>query len=116
MLAIDTLYMNDAVMTFKCIHRLVPDYLADKFISRSQITTRNTRQSNDLNIPRCRLATGQQSFAYRGDILWNDFSDSLKRTNSVKAFKAKLTHYSFNVVSIFVSEKSLWGVTNKVCM
>ena len=33
-------------MTFKCIHNLVPDYLIDKFIFRSQIATRNTRPSN----------------------------------------------------------------------
>ena len=78
-------------MTFKCIHNLVPDYLADTFISHSQITSRNTRQSNDLNIPTCRLATGQRSFAYRGDILWNNLTDNLKQTKSVKAFKAKLT-------------------------
>ena len=49
----DKPYVNDAVMTFMCIYNLVPDYLADKFTSRSQITSRNTRQSNDLNIPRC---------------------------------------------------------------
>ena len=44
----DRLYINDAVMTFKCIHNnLVPDYLIDKFTFRSQIATRNTRQSNE---------------------------------------------------------------------
>jgi len=60
------LYTNDAVMTFKCIHNLVPDYLIDTFIFQSQITTLETLESNDLNIPRCLLATGQRSFAYRG--------------------------------------------------
>ena len=49
----DRLYVNDTVMTFKCIHNLAPDYLSDKFTLRSQIATRNTRQSNDLKIPRC---------------------------------------------------------------
>ena len=58
----DRIYINYAVMTFKCIHSLVPDYLIDKSTFRSQIATRNTRQSNDLNIPRCRLATGQRAF------------------------------------------------------
>ena len=31
----DRLYLNDAIMIFKCIHNLVPDYLAEKFTFRS---------------------------------------------------------------------------------
>ena len=58
---------------------------------RSQINTRNTRQSNHLNILRCRLATGQRSFSYRGAKLWNNLSNDLKNVNSVKAFKSKFT-------------------------
>ena len=87
----DRLYLNDAIMIFKCIHNLVPDYLAEKFILRSQTNIRNTRQSNHLNILRCRLATGQRSFSYRGAKLWNNLSNDLKNVNSVKAFKSKLT-------------------------
>ena len=87
----DRLYLNDAIMIFKCIYNLVPRYLAEKFIFRSQTNIRNTRQSNHLNILRCRLATGQRSFSYRGAKLWNNLSDDLKNVNSVKAFKLKLT-------------------------
>ena len=87
----DRLYLNDAIMIFKCIHNLVPDYLAEKFLFRSQTNIRNTRQSNHLNILRCRLATGQRSFSYRGAKLWNNLSNDLKNVNSVKAFKSKLT-------------------------
>ena len=87
----DRLYLNDAIMIFKCIHNLVPHYLAEKFIFRSQTNIRNTRQSNHLNILRCRLATGQRSFSYCGAKLWNNLSDDLKNVNSVEAFKLKLT-------------------------
>ena len=85
------LYLNDAIMIFKCIHNLIPDYLAAKFTFRSQTNIRNTRQSNHLNILRCRLATGQHSFSYRGAKLWNNLCNDLKNVNSVKAFKSKLT-------------------------
>ena len=51
---------------FKCLNKLVPHYLFEKFTLRSQIHSKNTRQSSQLNIPRCRLTTGQRSFAYRG--------------------------------------------------
>ena len=87
----DRLYLNDAIMIFKYIHNLGPDYLAEKFIFRSQTNIRNTRLSNHLNILRCRLATGQRSFSYRGAKLWNNLSNDLKNVNSVKAFKSKLT-------------------------
>ena len=78
----DRLYLNYAIMIFKCIHNLVPDYLAEKFTFRSQINIRNTRQSNILG---CRLATGQRSFSCRGAKLWNNLSNGLKNVNSVKA-------------------------------
>lgn len=87
----DRFYLNDAIMIFKCIHNLVPDYLAEKFTFRSQTNIKNTRQSNHLNILRCRLATGQRSFSYRGAKLWNNRSNDLKNVNSVKAFKSKFT-------------------------
>ena len=61
------------------------------FLFRSQTNIRNTRQSNHLNILRCRLATGQRSFSYRGAKLWNNLSNDLKNVNSLKAFKSKLT-------------------------
>ena len=67
----DRIYLNDAVMMYKCINKLVPDYLIKKFTLRSQTHTRNTRQYDQLNIPRCRLTTGQRSFTYRGAKLWN---------------------------------------------
>ena len=62
----DRLYLNDAIMMYKCINQLAPDYLADKFVQRSHIHNRNTRSRNQLDIPRCRISTGQRSFVYRG--------------------------------------------------
>jgi len=70
----ERLYLIDAIMIFKCIHNLVLDYL----YIRSQTNIRNTRQSNHLNILRCRLATSQCSFSYRGAKLWSNLSNDLK--------------------------------------
>ena len=42
---------------YKCINKLAPDYLADKFVQRSHIHNRNTRSRNQLDIPRCRIST-----------------------------------------------------------
>ena len=68
----ERLYFNDAVMVFKCVNNLVPEYLANMFVPRSRIHSRVTRSCNLLHIPRCRLSSGQRAFTYRGCKLWND--------------------------------------------
>ena len=67
----DRLEINDAVMVFKCLNNLVPKYLCAKVQIRSSVSTRVTRSVNNLNIPRCRLATGQRRLAYRGVNIWD---------------------------------------------
>ena len=58
----DRLEINDSVMVVKWLNNLVPNYLCDQFQMRSSVSTRVTRSVNTLNIPRCRLATGQRRF------------------------------------------------------
>ena len=92
----DRIYLNDAVMMYKCINKLVPDYLIEKFTLRSQTHTRNTRQCDQLNIPRCRLTTGQRSFTYRGAKLWNNLRDNVRSSDSVKVFRKKIVNLLFS--------------------
>jgi len=53
-------------MMHKYINKLVLDYLADMFKLRSKVHNKQTRLSGALDIPLCRLSTGQRSFAFRG--------------------------------------------------
>ena len=85
----DRLYLNDAIMMYKCINKLAPDYLADKFVQRSHIHNRNTRSRNQLDIPRCRISTGQRSFVYRGTQLWNSLSYDVRTAKCPKVFKRR---------------------------
>ncbi|CAH3196953.1 unnamed protein product, partial [Porites evermanni] len=39
---------------------------------------RQTRSSGALDVPLCRLSTGQRSFAFRGAKLWNSLNDNIK--------------------------------------
>ena len=41
----DRLYLNDAVMMFECVHKLVPVYLIGKFTLLSQTYNRKTTWS-----------------------------------------------------------------------
>ena len=79
--------LNDATMMHKCINKLVPDYLADMFKLRSQVHNRQTRSSGALDIPLCRLSTGQRSFAFRGAKLWNSLNDNIKSLKCPKNFR-----------------------------
>ena len=46
------LQLRDAVMTFKCLKRLAPPYLCDRFTIRPQVQNCNTRYKNMLQISR----------------------------------------------------------------
>ena len=70
------LEVRDTLMAFKCIKRLAPSSLCNKFTTRSQAHTRNTRNKDKLNIPFFRSATGQRSF-----------SESLANIESFNVFK-----------------------------
>ena len=84
------LYLRDAVMAFKCMTGLSPNYLSNKFISRGSISGRATRNSQKLNIPLCKSATGQRSFYYRVVSIWNTISPTLKLSQCVSSFKRNL--------------------------
>ena len=77
-------------MAFKCMTGLSPNYLSNKFISRGSISGRATRNSQKLNIPLCKSATGQRSFYYRIVSIWNTISPTLKLSQCVSSFKRNL--------------------------
>jgi hypothetical protein len=82
------LYLRDAVMTFKYIKGTAPTYLTPHFRSRLSISGRTTRQSNDIQIPKCRTATGQSRLlAEHRSVIWNSLCPSLKQVKSAKVFK-----------------------------
>ena len=62
----DKLLLNDSLMVYKCLNGQASDYLGQKFTRRQAHHDRNTRYKKDLNLLRCRLKTGQRSFAFRG--------------------------------------------------
>ena len=83
----ERLILNDATMMHKCINKLVPDYLVDMFKLRSQVHNRQTRSSSALDIPLCRLSTGQRSFTYRGTKLWNSLNSNIKSLKCPRNFR-----------------------------
>lgn len=75
----DKLFLYDSIMVHKCMNGRAPGYLMNKFTRRSEVHDRNTRYNKDLNLPRCRLKTGQRSYGYRWLPAGIDFPKILKK-------------------------------------
>ena len=66
-------------------------YLCDKFKQRDPtVQDSNTRNNEDLDIPKCRTCTGQRTFKYGGTKLWNQLDKETKLMTNLNSFKTKL--------------------------
>ena len=59
----EQLYYRDAVMAFKCMNGMVPEYLSSQFTTKETVSGRITRQSGQLNIPLFTSTIGQKNFS-----------------------------------------------------
>jgi len=83
-------YLSSNLM-FKCMNNLAPNYLSDNITLLSDVTERNTRSSNSLNVypPRPNIEQFKQAFQYRGGLIWNNLDEGLKSACSINLFKRK---------------------------
>ena len=64
--------IHKAVMIYKSVNGLAPDYLSSKFLDRSSVM--------------------KNSFSYSGAVLWNSLLLELRQANSLTAFRAGCEH------------------------
>ena len=81
---------RDGILVFKCLRRLAPDYLAEKFKTNSDFHSRDKRNKNKIDIPGDRTAAGQRSFHSPAVSLWNFLPERLTKITNISAFKKKL--------------------------
>ena len=86
---------NKAILVFKCLNNLAPAYFKDYFTRNSSYHFYNTRQKQDLHIPKAKLSKGKKTFRFSGATLFNILPDSLKQAKSLQIFKRNIGHYSF---------------------
>jgi len=63
-----------ALMIWKCVHDVAPDYLGDLCVPATAISSRQHLRSaatGTLLVPHAWTATGQRSFAINGPATWN---------------------------------------------
>ena len=87
----DKLFLNDLVMGHKCINNLAPPYLSTLFNTRFSVSKRSNRNDSDLDLPECRLATGQHPFTFRGSKGFNTLPKDIKSIKDPKAFWCKVS-------------------------
>ena len=84
------LYYWSATMAFKCMTDHAPEYLSSKCLKRAKVSGHSTRDSQFLNIPLFKTASGLRTFYYRIVNLWNSLDYFLKLCNSVAVFQNHL--------------------------
>lgn len=94
----DYFLYRKAILVFKVLHQLTPEYLnVFKFVN--QVSTRSTRQSvnNLLYVPKARTEYYRRSFIISGSVLWNNMSQTLRNCTTLDSFKkAYLDNYFSN--------------------
>ena len=74
----------------RCVATIAGSQNGWKSSLRSAVSTRNTSNSQLLDIPLFRTASAQRTFQYRATSLWNELLPALKLSPSVTAFKRLL--------------------------
>lgn len=86
--------IQKALMVFKSLNGLAPEYPSSRFIARSHTTSYTLRDSvNKLTIPQPLTNYLQNSFRFSGAVLWNSLPETLRQAESLCNFKSHLHSY-----------------------
>ena len=81
------------VMTYKIVHKLCPDSLLGKYKPRANISSYNTRNCQDLHIPKHRTEHYIKSFHYSALKDWNNTPFDIRELPTINTFKRQLKVY-----------------------
>ena len=89
---------NRAVLMYKCMHNLAPQYLSDCFTEICQFHAYSTRlaSTHALAIPFYRTECLKHSPLVRGITIWNSLDQTIKSAPSLSHFKGLLTRHLMN--------------------
>lgn len=80
---------NKAVLTFKALNGLTPEYISDLLKPVSETHNRNLRSTADgsLSVPRSRISLFDRSFSSSAPKLWNSLPAEVRTSSSLESFK-----------------------------
>ena len=85
-----------AVMIYKIINGLCPDNLRGRLVTRSQISSYQTRNQLDIDTPRQNLEFSKNSFFYSGAKTWSEIPLEIRTSSTITIFKRKLKEFLQN--------------------
>ena len=83
--------IQNALMVFKSLNGLVPEYPTSKFVKRNE-SNYSLRDSVNELVPFPRTNDMKNSFSYSGATLWNSFPCNIRESGSLNQFKSLLYH------------------------
>ena len=83
--------IQNALMVFKSLNWLVPEYPTSKFIKRNE-SNYSLRDSVNKLVPFPRTNDMKNSFSYSGATLWNSLPCNIRESGSLNQFKSRLYH------------------------
>ena len=86
--------MHRAIMVYKSLNGIAPQYLRDKFVDRNNISNYSLRDAvNKLAIPLPHTNIMKNSFSYSGAVLWNSLPAEMRQANSLRTFRLDCKNY-----------------------
>ncbi len=81
---------HTAVLTYKAINFMTPQYLTSKFstVAGHHGHVTHVAQSSDQRLPQLNLQLYRKTFNYREAVVWNSIQPSTRNADCVKAFNA----------------------------
>ena len=80
------------------IHKILNDHIPQRILileTLDQIRSLQTRQSNNLVVPRRRTAVADRAVSVRGPKLWNSLPEDIKESENFSVFKSKLKSHLY---------------------
>ena len=78
-----------AVMVYKSLNGLAPDYMHSMFVNRDSVNPYSLRNTeNKLAVPKPRTNYLKNSFSYSGAVLWNSLPIGLRQANNLINFRS----------------------------
>ena len=91
------LFYFTAILMFKCLNNLAPEYLSNSLKYTHELHPHNTRNASNLNlnIPKPKTSTFMNSFSYQGPLIWNTLPTNVRDSNNIHTFKTHLKETVF---------------------
>ena len=77
---------HKCLTVFRCLNGFCPSYLRKLINLNSEIHNHNTRRRNNIHVNQISSRSGQRSFSFSAAKLYNDLSNTVKSSKSVRSF------------------------------